>query len=258
MSKPTRDSVPWVDVVEAGKKVGIELEEMSLDEAKVLFTDTVEATPPEKENDLDPLVVDVFNNMVIFKVPVTGHPDAGDGVLEVGAAAPPEESAVPTGEGVVEAPLPETTKGKNAAEKAAAKAAKEKEKADKKAAKEAEKAAKKAAKAEKKESKKGTREKSEGYAAVIRSGILAGDPEGVVIQRAFEAYKAKGIPADKDEAWALARAKRTYHYMRAELAKQGRVEPKPKPVKESKQEEPGAPPPGEPATGEAAPEAAAE
>ena len=239
MSKPTRDSVPWTDVVEAARMVGVETLPENLTEACNLFADEVDkiaaATPAGEEPDLDPLVVDVFNNVIIFKVPVTGHPSE--------PAAPAEASTPVSGDvttGVVAEPIPESPKKKKTkAEKAAEKkAAKEVAKAEKAAAKEAakaeKKAAKAAAKAEKKAATPGAREKDTGIAAVLRQGILNGEPEGVVIQKAFEAYKGRGIPAGKDEAWALARSKRTYHHVYAILEKQGRVEPKPAKVKEPK------------------------
>ena len=228
MSEATRSSVPWTDVVEAAKMVGIDplSADIPLAEAVNQFGDAVDKianeTPQGQEPELDPLVVDVYNNAIIFKVPVTGHPNEP-------AEAPAPEAGT---ESVVEAPLAEPgTKGTKKAEKAAEKAAKKAEKEKKKKEKEAEKAAKKA-----KSSEPGAREKETGYAAVLRAGILAKEPEGIVIQKAFEAYKEKGFPEGKDEKWALARAKRTYHHVYKQLVDQGRVEPKPKTEPKAKEE----------------------
>jgi len=227
MSEPTRKSVPWTDLVEAAKMVGIE--ELPTDvpksQAIEMFGTAVDEiankTPEGQEPDLDPLVIDVFNNTVIFKVPVTGHPSEPD-------EAPAAEAA----EGVVEAPVAEPgSKAAKKADKEAAKKAKAAEKAAAKKKKEDEKAKKKA-----EASEPGAREKDTGYAAVLRAGILAKEPEGIVIQKAFEEYKKKGFPEGKDEKWALARAKRTYHHVYAILVSQGRIEPKPKKEPEPKAE----------------------
>lgn len=242
MSKPTNESVPWLDLAAAAKIMGIDPlpADVPLAEACEMFANAVEAVPPDQESAIDPMVVVIYNDVIIFKVPVTGHAESPAVEAPVGPAVQ-ESSVSASAEGVVEAPLPESTKGKKTAgEKEAAKAAKAKEKLEAKEKVATAKAEAKAKKAEEKKTKKkeeggtGSREKSEGFAAVLRTGILAEEPEGIVIQRAYEAYKAKGIPADKDDKWALARAKRTYHYIYAELVKQGRMAAKPKPVKEPK------------------------
>lgn len=243
MSKPTNESVPWLDLVAAAKIMGIDPlpADVPLAEACEMFANAVEAVPPDQESAIDPMVVVIYNDVIIFKVPVTGHAESPAVEAPKGPAVQESSVSAEGGEGAVETPLPETTKGKKTAgEKEAAKAVKAKEKLEAKEKKAAEKAAEKAKKVEEKKSKKkeagepGSREKGEGFAAVLRVGILAEEPEGIVIQRAYEAYKAKGIPADKDDKWALARAKRTYHYIYAELVKQGRMVAKPKPVKEPK------------------------
>jgi hypothetical protein len=226
MSKPTREFVPWADVVEAAKMVGIEAlpTDIAKAEALEMFGTAVDnianATPEGQEPDLDPMVIDVFNNAIIFKVPVTGHPSE------------PEEAPAPAagGEEVVETPVEEPGKKTKKVEKEAEKARKKAEKEAAKKKKAEEKAKKKA-----ESTKPGAREKDSGYAAVLRAGILAKDPEGVVIQKCFEEYK-KNIPEGKDEKWALARAKRTYHHVYAILVKQGRIEPKPKPEPKPKEE----------------------
>jgi len=259
MSKPTKEYVPWLDLVAAAKIMGIDplLADIPLAEACEMFANAVEAVPPEQETGIDPMVVVIYNDVIIFKVPVTGHAESP--AVETTTAPVVEESAVSAEGGeAVETPLPEETKGKKtAASKEAAKAAKAGEKAEAKKKAAADKAAAKALKAEKKKKEPGeigAKEKTEGFAAVLRSGILGKEPEGIVIQRAYDAYKAKGIPADKDDKWALARAKRTYHYVYAILASQGRVEAKPKPEPKPKKEKAEAAPTTDPTSPEPAPE----
>jgi len=202
------NAVTWADVLEAAKMMGMEpfSEDLPLEEALESFLRKVEETPKEEEGELDPLVVRIYMLLTQDNLPVTGHPSQSmretSAALEAqGGTSPPDELPVPAGK---EPPAKEKVT--------------EKKKKPPKEKKE------KPPKEKKEKVPKEKKEKVPGFRGTVRNLLLAGDPEGVIIQKIAAIYVEKG----KTQEYGIARGKKIFYDIHKELVNAGKIAAKPK------------------------------